>query len=133
VTDTRHQQDRNEHRDQRQAHGDHGETDLACAEHGGFARTHARFQMSHDVFKNDHGVVHDETGGDRQSHQRKIVDAVTEQVHRSEAADDRQRQDHGGYQCGPAGLQEHIDHRDHQEDGQPQAALGVVDRRSNGL
>ena len=39
----------------------------------------------------DDRVVHDEAGRDRQGHQREVVDAVAEQVHDAEGADERDR------------------------------------------
>jgi hypothetical protein len=44
-----------------------------------------------DVLDHDDGVVDDEAGGDRQRHQREVVEAEAEQVHHAERADQRER------------------------------------------
>ena len=42
-------------------------------------RRFADFHVAHDVFEHDDGVIHDEADAQCQRHQRKIVEAVTEQ------------------------------------------------------
>ena len=77
---------------------------------GGFPHLH----VPDDVLQHDDGVVHHESDRQRQRHQREVVQAVPEQVHHREGADDRQRQrqagDHGRRQV----PQEQEDHQDHQ-------------------
>ena len=80
-------------------------------------RPRPEFEMAHDILEHDHGVVDDEARADGESHQRKIVDAVAEQIHRPERADDRQRQRHGRYPDRARRLQEDEDHGDHQHHG----------------
>ena len=89
--------------------------------------------MTHDVFEHDHGIVDDEAGADGQRHKGKIVDTVADQIHRSERADDRQRQGHRRYPHRTQGLQEDKNHRDHQHHGDGEGASGVFDCRIDGL
>ena len=58
---------------------------------GGLKARHAFLDMAGDVFQHDDRVVDDEAGGDGQRHQRQIVQAVAQQIHRAEGADDRHR------------------------------------------
>ena len=48
-------------------------------------------QVARDVLEHDDGVVDDEAGRDGERHQRQIVEAVAEQVHHAERADQRDR------------------------------------------
>ena len=80
--DAAHQQDRQEDRDQREAHRQHGEADLARAVQRRLHARHAGFDVARDVLQHDDRVVDDEAGRDRQRHQRQIVEAVAEQIHR---------------------------------------------------
>ena len=47
------------------------------------------FHVAHDVLEHHDGVVHDEADAQRQRHQRQVVEAVAEQVHHREGAEDR--------------------------------------------
>ena len=49
------------------------------------------FDIARDVFDHHDRVVDHEAGRDRQRHQRQVVEAVAEQVHHAEGADERQR------------------------------------------
>ena len=57
---------------------------------------HALLQIARDVLDNHDRVVHHETGGDGQRHQRQVVDAVTAQVHHAERSDQRHRNGDAG-------------------------------------
>ena len=57
----------------------------------GFERVHSVFDVSGNVLDHDDGVVDHEAGSDRQRHQRQIVQAKAEQIHRPQRADERQR------------------------------------------
>ena len=46
-------------------------------------------EMARDVLHHHDGVVHHEAGRNRQGHQRKVVDAVAEEIHHGESADQR--------------------------------------------
>ena len=47
--------------------------------------------IARDVLDHHDRVVHDEAGGDGERHQRQVVEAVAQQVHDGERADQRQR------------------------------------------
>ena len=57
----------------------------------GLQRRFALLDVARDVLDHDDGVVDHEAGRDRQRHQRQVVEAEAEQVHRAEGADQRQR------------------------------------------
>src|SRR5207248_10799014 len=78
-------------RDQREAHRKDGEADLARAEQRGLAARHAGLDMTSDVFQNDDRIVDDKAGRDRQRHQRQVIEAVPQQVHRPESPNQRYR------------------------------------------
>ncbi len=65
---------------------------FSAASIGLFAHLH----VADDVLQHDDGVVHHEADRERQRHQRQIVDAVVQQVHHRERADDRHRQRQAG-------------------------------------
>ena len=69
---------------------DDRETDLLRTLQRGFKRRLAVLDEPRDVFDHHDGVVHHEAGGDGQGHQRQIVQAVAQQVHHAEGADERQ-------------------------------------------
>ncbi len=71
---------------------------------------------AHDVFQEHHGVVHEEPDGQRQRHQREVIDAVTEQVHCHEGQQQRERQRDGGDQRVGRAAQEDEDHQHHQHE-----------------
>ena len=56
----------------------------------GLQRRVALLQKAIDVLDHDDGVIHHEASRNRQRHQRKIIQAVVEQVHHGKGADDRQ-------------------------------------------
>src|SRR5215475_4730162 len=76
ADNSREKKNGNENGDKRSAHGKNGEADFAGAFHRGGEGFHACFDVARDVFDDDDGVVHDETGGDRQRHEREIVQTV---------------------------------------------------------
>ena len=89
-------------------------------------------EVAGDVFHDHDGVVHDEAGGDGEGHQREVVDAVTEQVHDGEGADERDGHGDAGDEGGAAVAQEDEDHQDDQDDGDDERALDVADRGADG-
>ena len=52
---------------------------------------HPLFDVAGDVFEHDDGVIHDKARGDRERHEREVVEAVAAQVHDAEGADERDR------------------------------------------
>ena len=56
----------------------------------------ALLDVAGDVLGHDDGVVDDEARRDGERHQRQVVEAVAEQVHHAERADERQRHGDAG-------------------------------------
>ena len=81
---------------------------------GGLQRALAHLDVAHDVLQHHDGVVHDEADGEGERHQREVVEAVAEQVHHRERADDRERQREAGNDGGRDVAQEEEDHQHHQ-------------------
>ncbi len=69
----------------------------------------------------------------RERHQRQVVEAVAEQVHDREGADDRQRQRQARDDGGREVAQEEEDDQDHQAERQEERELDVVDRVADRL
>ncbi len=90
------------------------------------------FDISRDVLDHDDGVVDDEACGDRQGHQREVVERVAQQVHHTERADDRQWHSHArDDRCGdPAQKQE--DHQHDESNREQELVLHVAHRRPDG-
>ena len=126
-----HQEDRNEHRNQRCAHRDDREADLFCADERGGERRQTVGQVTVDVLDDDDRVVHHESGGDGQRHEREIVQAVSEEVHRAERAEQREGNGDAGDDRRPGTPQEDEDDEDDQDDCQTERPLDVGDRRPN--
>ena len=132
ADDAAHQQDRNEHRDQRDTHRKHGEADLVGALERGFQRRHPLFDIAGDVLQHDDGVVDHEAGRHRKRHQRQIVEAVANQVHHREGRDQRHRHRDHRHQRGAEVSQEGEYHEDHQQHRKDQGSFDVVQRGANG-
>jgi hypothetical protein len=112
--DPAHEQDRDEHRGERQRHRENGEADLGAAVDGGLQLRFSHLQMANDVFEHHDGVVHHEAHGQGERHEGEIIQAITEQIHHREGPDDGHRQgqarDHRGGQV----PQKQEDHHHHQ-------------------
>ena len=128
-----HEQHRDEHGRERQGHGNDGESDFLRALPRRFERRITRFDVAHDVFQHDNGVVHDETDTKRQRHERKVVEAVTEQIHHRERPDERHRHRQAGDDRGREIAQEQEDHHHDQSDGQFKREFHIVHRCADGL
>ena len=87
--DAAHQQDRDEHRDQRGGHAQHGKADLARARHRGVEGAQAFFQVTRDVLDDHDRIVDHKAGRDGQRHQAQVVERVAEQVHHAEGTQQR--------------------------------------------
>ena len=94
--------------------------------------------VADNVLQHDDRIVHHEADGDREPHQRKVVEAVTEQIHHRECPGQRQRHGDGGDDRRPDGAQKEEDHRDHQDDGDrpgwistPETEARIVSVRSD--
>ena len=130
--DVRHEQQRNQHGDQRNGQRNDGEADFRRALERGLHRRIAHFDVAGDVFDHHDRVVHDETGRNRQRHQRKVVEAVAEQVHHGERADQRKRHRDARNDGGREAAQEQEDHHHDQRDGQHQLEFDVLHRGADG-
>ena len=133
AEDAAHEQDRNEHGDQRNADRDDGEADLGRAIEGGAQRRFARLGVAHDIFDHHDGVVDDEADGDGQRHQREIVDREAEEPHGGQAAGQRQRYGDGGSDGGHQAAHEHQHHQQHQGAGDQQRGLHLAHAGADGL
>ncbi len=89
--------------------------------------------MPGDVLQHDDGIVHHETGGDGQGHQREVVDRETGQVHHPEGADQRQRHGDRRDDRGRRPAQEQEGHHHHQGNGEQQLVLHVAHGGTDGL
>ena len=94
----------------------------------GLHRRLALLDVARDVLDHHDRVVDDEAGGDRQRHQAQVVQAVAQQVHRAEGADQRDRHRQAGDQGRAQAAQEGEDHQHHQHHRQHQLDLDVLDR-----
>ena len=83
-----HEQHGNEHRRQRESHGNDGETDFLRTFQRRGKRRIARLNVAHDVFQHDDGVVHYKANTKRQRHERKVVQTVAKQRHHCECANE---------------------------------------------
>ncbi len=126
-----HEQQRDQHRDQRYRQRNDGEPDLL----GPFQRRRQRLlaflDIARDILDHHDRVVHHEAGRNRQRHQRQIVQAVSQQIHHAERAHQRQRNRNAGNDRRGDVAQEHENDHDHQADGQHQFELHIVDRRAD--
>src|SRR5882762_9532346 len=130
---TAHQEQRNEHGDQRDRDRHDGEADLAGPLHRRIVRRHAILYMACNVLDLDDGVVDHESDRDRQGHQREVVQTKPHSVEHREGADQRQRNGDGRDYGRPEITQEYEDHHHHQRDRQHQRELNVADRCADGL
>ena len=107
-------------------HRDDGEADLARAVQRRLHAPLAHLHVADDVLEHHDGVVDDEAHGERQRHQREVVDRVAQHVHDHERADDG----HGQGQARDDGRrdvpQEEEDDQDDEGDGEEQGELHVV-------
>jgi hypothetical protein len=126
ADDSTHQQYRNEYSDQRQAHRQNGEADLARALHRRLERRHPVLDVTRSVLEDDDRVVHDEAGGDREGHQREVVDREAGEVHHAERSDQRHRHRDARNRRRPGVAQEEKDDEDHEHHGDRQRAADVA-------
>jgi hypothetical protein len=130
--DVAHEEQGDQHRDQRNGQRDDGEADLLRPLQGGLQGRLARLDVPRDVLDHDDRVVHDESRRDRQRHQRQVVQAVAEEVHRAERPHQRERHRHARDDRRRQVTQEEEDHHHDQRHGEQQLDLDVVDRGADG-
>src|SRR5208283_2436163 len=94
ADDIAHEEQRNQHGDQRNGERNDGEANLLGAAQGGPQSRLAGFNVADDVLDHHDGVVHYEAGGYGERHQGEIVEAVSQKIHDPERAHQGER--HGG-------------------------------------
>ena len=92
ADDAAHEHERDEYRSQRQGHRYDREPDLARAVECCGQPVLAHLHVPRDVLEHHDRVVDDKPDGQRQRHQRKVVDAETKCIHDRKRANDRHRQ-----------------------------------------
>ena len=122
-----HEQQRNQHGDQRYGERDDGEADLARALQGRVERRKAELDVARDVLDHHDGIVDHEAGRDGQGHQGQVVQAEVGQIHDGEGADERQRNRQARNDRGRHVAQKQINDQHHQHDGERQFELDVRD------
>ena len=127
-----HEQERDQHGKQGNGQRYDGEADLLGAAQRGFERVHAVFDIARDIFDHHDGIVDDEAGGDGQRHQRQIVEAEAQEIHRPERADDRQRHRQARNDGSGQRAQKNEDHKHHQHDRERQFEFDIRYRRADG-
>src|SRR6516162_5484052 len=133
ADDTAHQKQRYEHRSQRDRDRHDRKTDLAGALQSSLHRGLPLLDVSHDVFDHDDRIVDDKADGDRQRHQREIVEAVADHIHDHEGADQRHRHRYRRDQSPPKFAQEEENDPDDQPDRQQQRMLDIGDAGTDRL
>src|SRR5262249_8216866 len=131
--DAGHEQDWNEHRGQRQSHGDDREHDLSRSVQRRLQPRLAPFQVADDVLEHDDGVIDYEADRKDQRHHGQVIETIIEQIHDRERAHDGDRQRDAGNHRGRPVAQEHEDDADHHADREPHGELHVVERLADGL
>ena len=132
ADDSAHEQDGHEDGHQRDAHRDNGEADLPRSQQRGFKRGNASLDMPGHVFEDHHRVVHDETGGDGEGHERKVVQAVSGEIHDAKGADERDGHRDGGNERRLPPAEKKEDHQDHEADGDQKGALHLAQGGADG-
>ena len=132
ARDVAHEQQGNEHRDQRYCQRHDGEADLFRAFQGRGKRRFSLLHVARDVFDHDDRIVHHETRGYGERHQGQVVEAEAHRVHRRESAHQGQGNRDAGNDRGGECAQEHEDDRHHQRDAEHQLEFHVGDRCADG-
>ena len=128
-----HQEERNEDRNQRNGNREDGEADLARPVEGGLHGRRAALHVPHDVLDHDDGVVDDEAHRDRKRHQGQIVEAIAQDEHHRECADEGNRDRNRGNDSRPKPAQEERDDADDEGDRQKQREAHIRDAGRDGL
>ena len=131
---TRHQPDRQEHRDDRHGGGEHREADFVGSIDRSLVRRFPHPHVPHDIFDLDDRIVDQHAGHQAQGEQTDPVEREAHQIHEPERRDrrkrDRQRRNDG--RAPVAQEDEHDDHRehralDHRVDRRMILQLGIFD------
>src|SRR5664280_1914669 len=129
--DVAHEEERNEDGDEGHGQRQDREPDLLGPLQRGRERLLPRLDVPRDVLDHDDRVVHHEAGRDRQRHEREVVQAVTECVHRGERAHEGERNRDARDDRGRDAPQEQEDDHDDESDHEHQLELDVLDRRAD--
>ena len=132
ADDTAHEQNRNEHCNQRNAHRNDGEADLRGPLQSRLDMRHSALQMTRDILEHDDRIIDHEAGGDSQRHQREIVETVSAQLHDAERAENGNRHRHGRNERRAQAAQEKEDDKDDENDRDDQRKLGMSQRGADG-
>ena len=125
------QEDGNEDGHQRNGHRHDGERNFLGPAQGGLQRRHALLPVTADVLQHDDGIVHDESGRDRQRHQGEIVQTIAEQIHDGEGADQRDRYGHARDQGRANVTDEDEHHQNHEDDRDGERPFDIMQGRAN--
>src|SRR6267143_677804 len=113
ADDIAHEEKRNEHGNERDGKRNDSEADLFGTLQRGLQRRFALFDVAADIFDHDDSVVDDEAGRNGEGHERKIVQAVAEELHHHAGADQRKRNGNAGNNGGAkAAEKKKNDHHD---------------------
>ena len=133
ADDAAHEQQRNEHGYQRNAHGDDGGADFLSSLEGRTDRVETGFQVAGDIFDDYDGIIHHKAGGDGEGHEGEVVETVAAQIHHAEGAQERYRDRDAGDEGAPQILEKHEDHQNDQADGEQEGPLDIVDGGADSL
>src|SRR6185312_3004026 len=129
--DAAHHEDRNKYGDERGAHGENREADLLRTFEGGGKGRYSVFKMAGDVLHYHNGVVYHEAGGDGERHEGQVVQAVAQQIHNRDGADEGGRNRHGGNKRGARASQEKENNQDDEHNRYRQILLHIIHGSSN--
>ena len=90
--DPTHEDEGDEHGGEGEGHRENGEAHLLRAVKRRLERRLSHLEVTDDVLEHHDRIVDDKTDGERQRHEREIVDAEAEHIHHREGADHRHRQ-----------------------------------------
>ena len=79
--DTPHEENGNEHGNEREGHGKYGKTYLARSLEGRFHYSFTLLHVSDDILQHDDGVVDHKPNAQCEGHQRQVIEAITAKVH----------------------------------------------------
>ena len=97
-----HVTDRDKYRDDTECRGQYRQADFLRALKRRVVMVFSHLHVAHDVFAHDDGIVNQQPDRERERHQGQVVDAVTEHIHETKRADDRNRQrDRGDDRAAP--------------------------------
>src|SRR5208337_736196 len=126
-----HQQNGNEDGNQRDADGQDRKANFAGALEGRLHGRHTLLEIARDVLDDDNGIVNDKARGNREGHEREVVDAVVAQVHNAKSANQGDGNGDAGNQGGAYASQEDEHHANDQGNGDQQAAFDVTNGSAN--